>query len=187
MQEPQHLPEGWQRLSSDYLFQEPPWLTVRKDHLLLPNGQDIPGYFVLEYPMWVNTVGITREGDFVFVRQYRHGLGQSSYELCAGVHEAADASFLETARREMLEETGYGGGEWQPWMVLSANPATHSNLTYCFLATGLELQAQPSLDATEELTVHLFSKEEVKALLLEDAVVQALHAAPLWKYLALHP
>lgn len=182
----QHLPEGWRLKSSVYLHRQP-WLTVRKDHLRLSNGEEIPDYFVLEYPNWVNTLGITKEGLFVLVRQYRHALGRASYELCAGVAEASDADPVDAARRELLEETGYGNGQWEPFMTLSANPATHSNLTYSFLATGLEKIAEPSLDATEEITVHLLTKEEVRALLLRDEMVQALHVAVLWKYLALHP
>ena len=42
-----------------------------------------------------------------------HAVGLVSYELCAGVCEPDDASPLESARRELLEETGYGNGEWE--------------------------------------------------------------------------
>lgn len=186
MRQEQELPEGWQVRSSEYIFREP-WLTVRKDHLSLGNGHSIPDYFILEYPVWVNVIGLTRAGEFVLVRQYRHALGRTSYELCAGVADPGDASPQDSARRELREETGYGGGTWQPWMVLSANPATHSNLTYTFLATGLEKIADPTPDTTEDITVHLRSKAELRDMLLHDDIVQALHAAALWKYLALHP
>lgn len=180
------LPDGWRIRSSEYLFREP-WLTVRRDHLLLRNGASIPGYFVLEYPLWVNVIGLTEAGEFVLVRQYRHALGRTSYELCAGVSDPHDASPLESARRELLEETGYGDGHWQQWMILSANPATHSNLTYTFLATGLRKMSDPMPDTTEDITVHLCSKEQVREMLLHDEIVQALHAAALWKYLSLYP
>ncbi|WP_017731153.1 NUDIX hydrolase [Nafulsella turpanensis] len=174
----------WKKLASEYIYQDQ-WLTVRKDKVALPEGPTIPSYYVLEYPNWVNVIGINVEGELILVRQYRHGLERISYELCAGVSDMADASPLETAKREMLEETGYGGGKWQEWMVVSANPGTHSNLTYCYLATELELVREPELEETEQLTVHLFSVDEVKQLLNDGAIVQALHAAPLWKYLAL--
>ena len=71
-------------------------------------------------------------------------------------------------------------------MTISANPGTQTNLTYCFLATGVEKQAEAHLEDTEELSVHLLSVDEVKALLLGDEIKQALHAAPLWKYMALN-
>ena len=101
----------WEVISSEYLHRAP-WLTVRKDHLVLPNGNHIPSYYILEYPDWVNTIAVTSDGQFVFIRQYRHGLQQTSYELCAGVCEKEDASPLASAQRELLEETGYGNGSW---------------------------------------------------------------------------
>ena len=75
--------DTWTVLSSEYLHRAP-WLTVRKDHVVLPNGNHIPSYYILEYPNWVNTIAITRDGQFVFIRQYRHGIQETSYELCAG-------------------------------------------------------------------------------------------------------
>ena len=118
------------------------------------------------------------------VRQYRPGIGRYCYELCAGVCEKEDSSPLESAQRELWEETGYGKGNWQEYMVISANPSTHTNLTHCFLATDVELIDHQHLDATEDLTVHLLTLEEVKTLLENNEIMQALNAAPLWKYMA---
>jgi len=118
------------------------------------------------------------------VRQYRHGLGMTSFELCAGVCEKADASPLVSAQRELLEETGFGGGQWSEYMVISVNPSTHTNLTYCYLATDVEPITNQHLEETEDLTVHLLSQNEVIELLQTDQIKQALHAAALWKYVA---
>ena len=65
--------KAWKTVSSKYLFRRP-WLTVRCEDMLLPNGNHIPEYYILEYPDWVNTIAITKEGKFVFVRQYRPGV-----------------------------------------------------------------------------------------------------------------
>ena len=173
---------GGKVLSSEYVARRP-WHTVRKECLQLPNGNQVPEYYVLEYPDWVNTIAITLEGEFVMIRQYRHGLGVTAYELCAGVCEENETP-LESAQRELWEETGYGGGEWREFMVVSANPGSQNNLTHCFLATGVERMSSQHLEATESITVHLLSLEEVKTLLQADAIPQALNAAPLWKYMA---
>ena len=134
----------------------------------------------------MNTIAITREGKFVFIRQYRHGIRETSYELCAGVCEKKDASPLVSAQRELLEETGYGNGEWQEFMQISPNPGTHTNITHCFLATDVEKIAEQHLEDTESLTVHLLTLAEVKKLLQNGEVRQALMAAPLWKYIYLN-
>ena len=114
----------WKVLTSEYLAHEP-WFTVRHESLELPDGRRIPDYYVLEYPDWINVIAITRDGRFVFIDQYRHGLGETSYETPAGVSEPTDESMLAAAQRELAEETGYGGGEWRLLMTVSANPSTH--------------------------------------------------------------
>lgn len=180
-------PQPWQVESSEYIHRLP-WFTVRKEAVRMANGGYIPDYFVLEYPNWINVVAVTTEGQLVLIRQYRHGFGAVHYELCAGVVEAYDGATgaeaaLITAQRELLEETGYGGGEWTLLMTLSANPGTHSNLTYAYLATGVTLMQAQELEATEEISVHLVSPAEALALIDSGQMIQALHLAPLLRYL----
>lgn len=175
--------KNWKVLESTYLHRKP-WFTVRSERVELPTGNQIPEYFVFEYPDWVNIIAITKDKKFVFVRQYRHGMGKTAFELCAGVCEKEDASPLVSAQRELLEETGYGNGDWKEYMVISVNPSTHTNMTYCYLATDVEPVTSQHLEDTEDLTVHLLSLDEVIELLKNDEIKQALHAAPLWKYMA---
>jgi len=170
-------------LRSEYLSRRA-WMTARCDTLELPDGRIVPEYYVLEYPDWVSTIALTEQGDFVFVRQYRHGLGVTEYELCSGVCDPSDASPLEAAQRELLEETGFGGGQWEPIMTISANPGTQNNLTHCFVARGVRPVGERHLDDTEDLTVHVLSLDQVRELLLGDGIKQATHVAPLWKFFA---
>lgn len=174
----------WKVLDSEYIIRRP-WLTARCDKVQLPNGTVHPEYYVLEYPTWVNVIAITADGDFVMVEQYRHGLREVFTELVAGVVEKGESP-LEAARRELLEETGYAGGEWQEFMVISQNPGSTDNLTHCFLARGVEKVSGQHLDATEDIAVKLLTREEVKEMLMSDRVKQSLMAAPLWKYFAIH-
>ena len=172
----------WKVLRSEYLIKRP-WLTARRDELELPDGRIIPEYYVLEYPDWVNVIAITKDGLFVMERQYRHALGCTCYELPCGVMEEGESP-LEAVKRELSEETGYGGGEWTELMTLSANPSTMTNLTHCFLATGVEKMTDQHLDPTEELSVHLLTREEVLDLLRNNQMMQSLMVAPLLKYLS---
>jgi 8-oxo-dGTP pyrophosphatase MutT (NUDIX family) len=175
-------PQPWDVLGSAYLSRKP-WLTLRQDRVRLPNGAVIDEYFVLEYPAWVNVVAVTTADRVVLVRQYRHGLGRVGVELPAGVVDPGDPSPEAAARRELLEETGYGGGAWRELCVTSANPTTHSNLTYSFLAVGVEPVGPPAPEATEDLQVFTASVDELTRRIEAGEVVQALHLAPLLKYL----
>lgn len=120
------------------------------------------------------------------VEQYRHGLQDIFTELVAGVAENGETP-IEAAKRELLEETGFGGGEWTLNTVLSANPGSQNNLTYSFIARGVEQITGQHLDTTEDVSVRILTREEVYRLLADDEMKQALMAAPLWKYFALNP
>ena len=172
----------WKVLQTEYLIKRP-WLTARRDDVELPDGRTIPEYYVLEYPDGVNVIAITKDGHFVMERQYRHALGCTCLELPCGVIEQGETP-IEAAMRELEEETGYGGGEWTELMTLSANPSTMTNLTHCFLATGVEKMTDQHLDPTEELSVHLLTREEVLDLLRNNQMMQSLMVAPLLKYLS---
>ncbi len=176
----------WKVLDKRYILDRQPYMTLREDTVQLPNGVLIPDYFVFEYPDWVMVLGVTPDHKIVLIRQYRHGIADVHYELAAGVADAG-SSLLENAQREFLEETGYGGGQWQLWLQASANPATHTNTGHIFLATGVSQQSQQNLEQTEDIEVQLFSKEEIRHLLETQQIFQSLHVAALWKYLAINP
>lgn len=170
----------WTVLGSEYLFKRP-WLTVRREKVLLPTGKIHDEYYVLDYPTWVNVIAVTPEGKYVMVRQYRHGLKEVFTELVAGVAEQGETP-LEAARRELSEETGYEGGEWELLSVISANPGSQSNLAYSFVARGVTLRHGQHLDETEDLAVELLTEDQLFELISSDTMKQALMAAPLWKY-----
>jgi 8-oxo-dGDP phosphatase len=176
-------PAPWKVLARDYLHRQPPWLVLRRDHLQLPGGREIRDYFVSEFPPWANVLAVTATGEVVLVRQYRPGIGEVHFEIPAGVIDPNDADPEAAARRELLEETGYGGGRWSPLMTLSANPALQNNLTHSYLAEGVRLLGRPNPDATEDLRVHLVPVRKLLELIDGGEIVQALHAAPLLRYL----
>ena len=179
------LKKGWKLLKSEYLFRHFPWLVVRHDCLELPNGNLIPDYYVLEYPPWVNIIPITEDGKFVMVTQYRHAIGRILTEIPAGIMEKTDATPLAAAQRELLEETGYGGGEWEEIAQFSGNAATTDNITHCFLARGVKRIGRQDFDSGEDLACSLHTEEEVFRMLVRGDLVQSLMAAPLWKYFAM--
>ena len=172
-------PGPWTVLTSEYLAREP-WYTVRVDRVQLPTGTIIPKYWISEYPPWVNVVAVTAEEQVVLIRQYRHGIEQVHFEIPAGATDPGDTSLELAARRELLEETGYSGGTWSPWMTLSANPALQNNLTYTFLAEGVTAGAA-SPEESEDIRVHLVPLAAIVPLIDDGGFTQALHVAPLLK------
>lgn len=173
--------QKWKTLGSEYVSQRP-WLTARRDTVQLPDGKVFDEYYVLEYPTWVNVIAITRDGRYLMVRQYRHGIGEVLTEICAGCAEPGEVPEA-AARRELLEETGFGGGTWELTDVLTANASANTNLCYCFTARDVELlDEHQHLDATEDIAIEFLSREEVFAMLRRGDFKQSLMAAPLWHH-----
>ena len=175
-------PLPWECLDETYLFRRPPWLVLRHQRFRLPTGREIPDYWISEYPPWVNVVAVTPHDEFVLVRQFRPGLAAVHYELPAGVVDG-DEDVEAAARRELREETGYGGGRWSLLMRLCANPALQNNLATTYLAEGVERVGEPAPEQTEDLRVHLVKVGELLRLIDAGDMVQALHTAPLLRYL----
>lgn len=173
----------WKVLASEKLLSRGTWMNLRQDRVQLPSGSIVPEWFVLEFPDWINVIAVTRDGHIVMEDQYRHALGQTHFELPAGVVDPGETP-LEAAKRELSEETGFGGGEWSLFMKVSPNPTNHTNFSYTFLATDVEPIGTQHQEATEDIRVHLLTPDEVYEILTSGQIVQALHAAPLWKFFA---
>ena len=174
---------AWKVLNSKNILPLGPWLSVRQECVELPSGAQIPTWFVLEFPDWINVIAITKDGKMVMEDQYRHALGETHYELVAGVVDPGETP-LQAAQRELSEETGYEGGDWQLFMTLSPNPTNHNNLSYTFLATGVEKTRDQHQEKTEDIHVDVMEPEQVLEMLRDGEIIQALHAAPLWKFFA---
>lgn len=169
----------WKLLKSDYLFKDL-WFTVRKDSCERPDGKIIEPYYVYEFPEWVTAVAITRDGKFIFERQYRHASGLTIMEIPGGCVDPEDASLSAAVARELKEETGYEFDSMEYLGKTSANPSTHNNWMHFFLARGGRKVSDQELDGNEEIEVHLLSIDEVKSLLRNNQILQSMHATALF-------
>jgi 8-oxo-dGTP pyrophosphatase MutT (NUDIX family) len=158
-------------------------MALRIDQCEIPNGKFFEPY-VIETGTWVNIIALTKKREIILVKQYRHGAGKVMLEIPAGVMDAEDESPLQTAQRELLEETGYTSPKIIEVGKTYPNPATHNNLTYSFLALDAELVSQQDLDETEEIDVSLMPFDEFISLAKEGGLPQALHISALFFALA---
>ena len=86
-------------------------LTVHEDEVKLPDGSTALREYVI-HPGAAIILPLFDDGSVLLERQFRYPVGQHFYELPAGKLEP-DESALETAKRELLEETGYEAAEWR--------------------------------------------------------------------------
>ena len=176
----------WKVLSSRY-FVKNPWFTVRGDTCELPNGLQIEDFFVVEAPDWCHVIALTPKNEVVLVKQYRHALAEVTLELPGGIVDEQgkrQVSALTAVKRELLEETGYGGGSYTHLGSLSPNPARYDNLMHSFLAQGVTLQAEQNLDMGEDIEVVLKPLDAFTELAAQGEIMNTMHVGTL--FLALH-
>lgn len=166
----------WKTLSSEYLFNDR-WFKVRKEVCETPQGKIVDPYYVYDFSTWVGALPVTGEGKIIMLKQYRHALGEICFEIPGGCVDNTDQSLEEAIARELLEETGYRFSSYEYLGKISPNPSTNSNLLHMFLAKGGEKIASQSLDENEEIEVLLMDINELKQLLRENKIVQAMHVS----------
>jgi ADP-ribose pyrophosphatase len=145
--------ERWEHLSSERLM-ETPYFVVRADRLRLPDGSVKDPYYVLERPDAVIVFPLTEEDEVVLVRQYRPAIDRMELGLPAGLVEEGEEP-EKAARRELSEETGYAGGEWELLGALASSPSLKDNWAHLFLARNVMRVAPAQPDEYERVEVVL--------------------------------
>jgi ADP-ribose pyrophosphatase len=132
----QHGP--WQIVQSNEVYRDP-WITLRKDDVIRPDGQ--PGTFsvvhlkpgVCVLPLGNDVVYLTEE--------FHYGVGRTTIEAVSGGIEPGETT-LVTAQREMLEELGIRAADWLDLGVCDPFTSSVVSPTQLFLARGLEIGEQ---------------------------------------------
>ena len=107
---------------------------VAKD-LVLPNGRRTT-FTIVEHPGAVAIVPVHADGDVVLLKQFRPSIGEELYEIPAGTIEKGEAP-LATAKREIIEETGFKAKQWSKVGEFYSAPGFCTELMHLYVARGL--------------------------------------------------
>ena len=157
------------------------WCALRRDEVVLPNGK-LQEYHVFEIADATCVVPVLADGSVVMIGQYRYPHGKTHWEIPAG-RIGDDESPADAARRELLEETGYRAGRMVELPGFYPTNGISAHYAHAFYALDCEKVAEPKLDDSEVLTVRVFSRAEVEALLDAGKVADAFAAISLMYYL----
>ncbi|WP_174875831.1 NUDIX domain-containing protein [Vogesella oryzae] len=159
------------------------FLKVTRDEVELPDGKVATREFI-RHPGAVAVLALTDDDRLVMERQYRYPAGREFIEIPAGKIDPAEPPH-ETARRELLEETGFTASQWRylgkAWPCIGyADEVIHY-----YLATGLRQQAR-QLDEGEFLEVMLLDRDEVQQMALDGTIADSktivgLHWLAAWQ------
>jgi len=156
-------PESWPVEAVTEKFSS--WLlSVRTDRVRFPDDHSAER-IVATHPGAVAVVALDEEDRVRMIRQYRHPVQRLLWEIPAGLRDVAGEPLLETAKRELDEETGFGAREWHVLTDFYTSPGITGERIRVFLARGL--YAAPDNGFEREDEEKFFEYEWVP---LEEAV-----------------
>lgn len=160
----EHTP--WQVLSYEQVI-DTPYLKIRREEVAVPHGPIIPDYYIIENRGWVGIVPVTEDGRFLINNQYKHGIGQAVLEFPAGTIDPDEEDPLVTARRELMEETGYSVADDQIELLahMYANPTGARTRIWWYLARNVRKTGEQKVDPVEVIENRLVTPGELLALI----------------------
>jgi len=161
------------RLLSTRLF------TVEQRVCDLPDGRTVSRDIVV-HPGAVVILPILDQSRIVMIRNRREAVEQELWELPAGTR-SPDESPIDTARRELQEETGYMAGTMTPMMEFFTSPGILTERMHAFVATGLEHVGQ-KLEAGEQIECHIVKMDDARSMLFDGRLLDGKTIAVLGRY-----
>ena len=134
----------WPVVSSAEMFRGR-LVTVRTDKVRMPDNQLAERELVI-HPGAVAVLALDATERVLLIRQYRHPVGRLLWEIPAGLRDVAGEALWATARRELLEETGYRARDWRVLADYYSSPGFSTERLRVFLARGLELAPDAERD-----------------------------------------
>ena len=171
--------EKWKVLGSRMALNHP-WCQVRRDEIELPNGEVIDDYFVFIRPDVAIILPITENQEVVFVKQYRHAIGDFFIELPAGGFNPEEESGEVAAIRELEEETGYVASEIKKIGTLYDKPSKDTTQLHLFIAENVVKTGKRKLDVTEDIEVILIPIDEILQKIIKGEISVAGTVAALF-------
>ena len=128
----------------------------------LPDGQ-LHRREVVRHPGAVVILPVLDDGSICLIKNYRVAVNQTLLELPAGTLDAGEPP-LQTAHRELAEETGYRCGSMQPLCEFFMSPGILDERMHAFVATEL-MEGKPARETGEQIENVLVSPEELDQLI----------------------
>ena len=174
----------WKTLETKFVY-ENPWIKVQEDQVINPKGGNgIYGKVSFKNKA-IGIIPIDDDGNTWLVGQYRYTVGEYSWEIPMG-GGPAHLSILESAQRELREETGLIASKWENIMRIHTSNSVTNEEGFVFLAEGLT-QGETEHEDTEDLKIKKLPFKEVLRLVMDQTITDAISIAGIFKVAVLRP
>ncbi|MBT2661624.1 NUDIX hydrolase [Bacillus sp. ISL-45] len=153
---------------------------VTIDKVVLPNKEE-KTFSYLDFAKGVCILPITADHEVVCLRQYRQAIKDWQLELPAGRIDIEGSSPIETAKKELEEETGYFAEHWLDLGSFYPSPGSTTEEIFLFAAAGLK-KTEQKLENSEQIELNTVSMEELKNLIVEGEFKHGAGLAAILRY-----
>ena len=168
----------WKTLDTRDIYSND-WIDVKEDKVLTPSGK--PGIYgkVLPKGKAVGIVAIDNDSNIYLVGQFRYMLNEYSWEIPEGASNSGEEP-IQTARRELMEETGLVAKNWQFLIRLHTSNSFTDEEAFIFIARDLE-QFEPNPDDNECIEIKKIPFKAALDMVLKGDITDAMSVAAILK------
>ncbi|WP_375582994.1 NUDIX domain-containing protein [Cyclobacterium xiamenense] len=168
----------WTTVSAREIYDNP-WIRVEEHQVITPT--QIPGiYGTVQFKnRAVAIVPLDQELHTWLVGQYRYTLNEYSWEIPMG-GGPLDEDVLESAKRELKEETGLTAGKWTELMKIHTSNSVTDEVGFVYIAEDLHA-GETAFDPTEDLQVRRLPFAEVLQMVMQGQITDGISVAAVLK------
>ncbi|MBV6654181.1 MAG: NUDIX hydrolase [Mameliella sp.] len=169
----------WTTLSNDEVYNNP-WIQVSHRKVITPNGTD--GIYGLVHfkNEAIGIIPIDDEGYTWLVGQYRYTIEEYSWEIPEGGCPIGTEAPLDTAKRELLEETGLRAAHWEHILDFHTSNSVTDEVGKIYIARGLT-QGEAEPEHTEDLKVKRLPLSEALEMVFRGEITDLMSVAGLMR------
>ncbi len=173
----------WKKISSK-IVKKSALFSVELHDVRLPSGKVIDEYLYIHPKNGAIVIALTNKKELILISQYRYAVNKRVLTLPGGLAEARSENLATTAKRELLEETGYRPKKILRLGTFYPMPGTIDQHTDVFLATGCtRVSRAESPDETESLQVKLIPLQRLPSLIGKNTLRDSMSLAAVFLYI----
>lgn len=177
------MKKPWKKLASEYVLDNP-WYKVRKDKVKLPNGKIIEDFYIGELPKVAIVFPLTSNNEVVLVKQYRYGANLELLELPAGIFNPNNEKAVDTAKRELEEETGFITNDKLVYLGRIYDYASkETHYIEMFLAKNVEEKGEINREDTEDIEASKIPVSSLPNLIKNGKIISSHTISTIYKAL----